>query len=126
MLCLDGACAPRPNGGLRLTRVKAPCREELEDLVQRIAERAGRALECMGLLANDAESAWLDLRPIEDMDAMGRLIGNTVTCRMALGSQSGRKAWVLRTITPLSREDRAGERVTRANGCMWHIRVPHL
>jgi hypothetical protein len=44
MLCLDGVYAPRPDGGLRFTRVKAPEREELEHLVRQIAERVGRAL----------------------------------------------------------------------------------
>jgi hypothetical protein len=29
MLCLDGVYAPRLDGGLRFTRVKAPEREEL-------------------------------------------------------------------------------------------------
>ncbi|MBK6279370.1 MAG: transposase [Gammaproteobacteria bacterium] len=28
MLCLDGVYAPRPDRGLRFTRVKAPCRDE--------------------------------------------------------------------------------------------------
>jgi len=32
MLCLDGVYAPRPDGGLRFRRVKAPEREELEHL----------------------------------------------------------------------------------------------
>ncbi|MFM7275416.1 MAG: hypothetical protein ACKO4A_16460, partial [Gammaproteobacteria bacterium] len=54
---LDGVYAPRPDGGLRFARVKAPEREELEDLVQQIAERIARALERMGLLQRDTESA---------------------------------------------------------------------
>ena len=37
MLCLDGVYAPRPDGGLRFTRAKAPDQEELEVLVERIA-----------------------------------------------------------------------------------------
>jgi len=41
----------------------------LEHLVQQIAERVGRALERMGLLQRDAESAWLDLPPVKDTDA---------------------------------------------------------
>ena len=116
MLCLDGVYAPRPDGGLRFTRVKAPDREELEDLVQRIAARVGRALERMGLLLRDAESAWLDLPPMEDTDAMRQLIGSSVTYRIALGPQAGRTALVLRTITPLSGEDPAHERVAKAHG----------
>ena len=99
MLCLDGVYAPRSDEGIRFTRVKAPAREELEVLVQRIAERVGRALERMGLLRRDAESVSLDLPPIEDTDAMRQLLDSSVTYRIAVGPQAGRKALVLRTIT---------------------------
>ena len=54
-LCLDGVYALRPDGSLRFRRVKAPEREELEDLVQQIAARVVRALERMGLLQRDAD-----------------------------------------------------------------------
>ena len=96
-----------PSCGLRFTRVKALERRELEDVVQRIAERVGRALERMRLLPRDAETAWLDLPPSEDTDAMRQLIGSLVTYRIAVGLQAGRKALVLRTITPLSGDSRA-------------------
>ena len=59
MPVLDGVYVPRPDGGLRFTRVKAPERAELEELVRRIAERVGRALERMGLLERDsADPRW--------------------------------------------------------------------
>jgi hypothetical protein len=41
MLCLDGVHVPRPDGRLRLRRVKAPEREELDHLFLRFA-RIGR------------------------------------------------------------------------------------
>ena len=123
MLCLDGLYAPRPGGGLRFTRVKAPEREELDDLVQRIAERVGRALERMGLLQRDAESAWLDLPPVEDTDAMRQLLGSSVTYRIAVGPQAGRKALVLRTIRPLADEEPSSQRVARAHGFSLHAGV---
>lgn len=37
MRCLDGVYAPRSDGGIRFARVKAPDREEPEQLVQRLA-----------------------------------------------------------------------------------------
>ena len=58
---------------LRYTAWKAPEREELEHLVRQTAERVGRALERIGLLQRDAESAWLELAPVEDEDAMRQL-----------------------------------------------------
>ena len=123
MLCLDGVYAPRPDGGLRFARVKAPAREELEHLVQQIAERVGRALERMGLLQRDAESAWLDLPPVEDTDPMRQLLGSSVTYRIAVGPQAGRKALVLRTITALAGEEPRNERVAKANGFSLHAGV---
>ena len=47
-------------------------------LVRQIAARVGRALERMGLLQRDAESAWLELPPVEDVDAMRQIIGSAV------------------------------------------------
>jgi hypothetical protein len=82
MLCLDGVYAPRrPDRGLRFRRVKALDRAELEHLVQRIAERVGRALERMGLLVRDAECAWLDLPPMENTDAMTGSRAESVSMR---------------------------------------------
>ncbi|MBK7520964.1 MAG: transposase zinc-binding domain-containing protein [Gammaproteobacteria bacterium] len=109
MLCLDGVYVPRSVGGLRFRRVKAPEREELEHLVQQIAERVGRALERMGLLQRDAESAWLELPSVEDTDAIRQLLGSSVTYRIAVGPQAGRKALVLRTITALAGEEPRNE-----------------
>ena len=63
-----------------------------------------------------AESAWLDLRPVEDTDAMRQLLGSSVTYRIAVGPQAGRKALGLRTITALAGEDPRNERVAKANG----------
>ncbi len=92
-------------------------------LVQRIAERVDGALERMGILARDADAAWLDLPPAEDADAMTQLIGSSVTYRLALGPQAGRKALMLRTITPLAGEDPTNERVAKAYGFSLHAGV---
>lgn len=42
----------------------------LEDLVHSISNRAGRCMERLGLLEQDAESAWLELEPADDTDAL--------------------------------------------------------
>ena len=70
-----------------------------------------------------AESAWLDLPPVEDTDAMRQLLGSSVTYRIAVGPQAGRKALVLRTITALAGEDPRNERVAKANGFSLHVGV---
>jgi hypothetical protein len=69
ILFLDGVYVDRDNRSPRFQRVKAPDQGELEDLVQLISQRVGRALERQGLLEQDTESAWLDLEPTEDTDA---------------------------------------------------------
>jgi hypothetical protein len=59
----------------------------LEDLVQLISQRAGRLVERLGLLEQDAESAWLDLDPAHDTDAMPQILGSSVSYRIAAGPQ---------------------------------------
>ncbi len=95
----------------------------MEDLVQRISRRVGRCLERQGLLEQDAESAWLDLDPAEDTDAMPHILGSSLSYRIAGGPQQGRKAFMIRTIRPLDRADPGLERVAKANGFSLHAGV---
>ena len=102
--------AHRDNHPPRFRRVKTPDKCELEDLVQLISQRVGRCLERQGLLEQDSESAWLDLEPAEEMDAMPHILGSSVSYRIAVGPQQGRKAFMIRTIRPLDRPDPGLER----------------
>ena len=123
ILFLDGVYVYRDNRPPRFKRVKAPAKDELEDLVQLISRRVGRCLERQGLLEQDAESAWLDLDPAEDTDAMPQILGSSVSYRIAVGPQQGRKAFMIRTIRPLDRPDPGLERVAKANGFSLHAGV---
>jgi hypothetical protein len=127
----------------RYQRVKAPNKDELEDLVQVISQRVGRCLEepapraqrvlwvRQGLLEQDTESAWLELEPADDTDAtpdkagwaLPHLLGSSVSYRIAVGPQQGRKAFMIRTIRPLDRPDPGLERVANANGFSLHAGV---
>ena len=60
-------------------------------LVQMISQRVGRCLERQGLLEQDTESAWLGLEPADDTDALPNLLGSSVSYRIAVGPQQGRK-----------------------------------
>ena len=71
----------------RFQRVTAPNKDELEELIQLISQRVGRCLERRGLLEQDTESAWLDLDPAEDNDAMPQILGSSVSYRIAVGPQ---------------------------------------
>jgi hypothetical protein len=113
----------RDNRPPRFRRVKAPDQGELEELVQLISQRVGRCLERQGLLEQDTESAWLDLDPAEDTDAMPQILGSSISYRIAVGSQQGQKAFMIRTIRPLERPDPGLERVAKANGFSMHAGV---
>ena len=123
VLFLDGVYTYRDNRPPRFQRVKAPDKSELEDLVQLISKRVGRCLEQQGLLEQDTESAWLDLDPAEDTDAMPQILGSSVSYRVVVGPQQGRKDFMIRTIRPLDRPDPGLERVAKANGFSLHAGV---
>ena len=123
VLFLDGVYVHRDDRPPRFQRVKAPDKGELEELVQLISQRVGRCLERQGLLEQDTENAWLDLDPAEDTDAMHQILGSSVSYRIAVGPQQGRKAFMIRTIRPLDRPDPGLERVAKANGFSLHAGV---
>jgi ribosomal protein S27E len=123
VLFLDGVYVYRDDQPPRFLRVKAPDKNELEALVQRISKRVGHCLERQGLLERDAESAWLDLEPAEDTDAMPQILGSSVSYRVAVGPQQGRKAFMIRTIRPLDKPDPGLERAAKANGFSLHAGV---
>ena len=123
ILFLDGVYVYRDDRPPRFQRVKAPDKGELEELVHLISQRVGRCLERQGLLVQDTESAWLDLDPAEDTDAMPYLLGSSVSYRIAVGPQQGQKAFMIRTIRPLDRPDPGQERVAKANGFSLHAGV---
>ncbi|MDB4542938.1 transposase, partial [bacterium] len=87
------------------------------------SQRVGRCLERQGLLEQDTESAWLDLDPAEDTDAMPQILGSSISYRIAVGPQQGRKAFMILTIRPLDRPDPGLERVAKANGFSLHAGV---
>jgi hypothetical protein len=123
ILFLDGVYVYRDNRLPRFQRVKAPDKSELEDMVQLISQRAGRCLERLGLLEQDAESAWLELDPADDTDALPHIMGSSISYRVAVGPQQGQKAFMIRTIRPLDRPDPGLERVAKANGFSLHAGV---
>jgi len=75
------------------------------------------------LLEQDTESAWLELKPADDTHAMPHLLGSSVSYRIAVGPQQGRKAFMIRTIRPLNSPDPGLERVAKANGFSLHAGV---
>jgi hypothetical protein len=70
----------------------------LQQLVEQIAARIGRALERRGLVERDLENAWLataaEAGPLDD------LLGHSITYRIAVGPRAGQKLFTLQTVAP--------------------------
>ena len=86
--------------------VKPPACEDLDVIAHTIAKRVSRFLEQAGYLVCDAESEYLDLVQDEE-DALGAIVGASMTYRLAFGPTAGRKALTLQTV-PVRTEQRDG------------------
>ena len=97
MLFLDGVYVEHAGSIARFCWVKAPASAELMQLTHTIAHRLARYLERQGLLERDAEHSHLVL---EDADEgpMDQLRGHSITYRIAVGPQQGRKVFTLQTL----------------------------
>jgi len=100
MLFLDGVYLdPSHTQPLRFRPAKAPTRDELTQLTHTIAYCVGRYLERQGLLERDAGNSYLTAQAVDsaDDDSMHHLLGHSITYRIAVGPQQGRKVFTLQT-----------------------------
>ena len=97
MLFLDGVYVGEASSSARFRRVKAPTCAELTQLTHTIAHRLARYLERQGLLERDAEHSYLTLDNADE-DPMDQLRGHSITYRIAVGPQQGRKVFTLQTL----------------------------
>ncbi len=90
--------------------VKPPTSEDLDVIAHTIAKRVSRFLENAGYLVRDAESEYLDLMQDEE-DAMGAIVGASITYRLAFGPNAGLGAPdETADVTDSSSENRAAQR----------------
>ena len=85
--------------GYILKRI-GPVVQEPEDrdlTLQEVAERVGRFLQRQGLLERDAQISYLTSDGLE-AGPMDQLIGHSITYRIAVGPQAGRKVFTLQTL----------------------------
>ncbi len=122
MLFLDGVYVGQPDGATRGQRVKAPTGAELTRLAHTIAHRVGCFLERRGLLERDAENSYLASDAVDD-DPMNPLIGHSITYRIAVGPQVGRKVFTLQTLPACDPEDQFGDTVGKVAGFSLHAGV---
>ena len=101
MLLLDGVYIDSTHRfHARFRWVKAPTSDGLTHLTHTIAHRVARYLERQGLLVRDAENSYLTTEGVEaDPELpMSHLLGSSITYRIAVGPQQGRKVFTLQTL----------------------------
>ena len=94
VLFLDGVYIDSSHKSrVRFRWVKAPSSEELTQLAHTIAHRVARYLERHGWLVRDAGNNYLTAEGVDtDPDSpMTQLLGSSITYRIAVGPQQGRK-----------------------------------
>jgi len=122
ILFIDGVYQHKNNGILRFHRVKTPTVSELNALVAVISQRIARHLERQGLLDRDNENSYLTL-DLQDDDAMNQLQGHSITYRIAVGPQQGRKVFTLQTIPSWEDDDFGIQQVGKIAGFSLHAGV---
>jgi len=124
MLFLDGVYLDNKHGSSRFHWVKPPSSAELTRLTHTIAHRVGRYLERQGLLVRDAESCYLSAAgaDVDNATPMNHLLGSSITYRIAMGPQQGRKVFTLQTL-PDCGDDQLTFRVGKIAGFSLHAGV---
>jgi hypothetical protein len=120
MLFLEGAIYENSWGGTTFTRIKAPCYNDMVELVHTISHRIARYLEKVGLVQRDMENSYLNL-PVDDEDSLLQLQGASVSYRIAMGPQQGQKVFTLQTL-PASTEAEYGQ-LANTSGFSLHAGV---
>jgi hypothetical protein len=101
MLFLDGVYIDSSHRSrVRFRWVKTPTSEELTQLTHTIAQRIARYLERHGWLVRDAGNSYLTAEGVDadPESTLSHLLGSSITYRIAVGSQQGRKVFTLQTL----------------------------
>ena len=120
MLFLDGVYTTTPWGKSRFHRTNAPDQQELTELVYTISHRVAGFLEREGILERDEENSYLNLEC--DEDPMQQVLGCSVSYRIAIGPQQGRKVFTLQSI-PAWEDDDCFAQVVKVAGFSLHAGV---
>jgi len=121
-----GVYSDNPHGSrARFRWVKAPTSDELTQLTHTITHRVARYLERQGLLVRDAGNSYLTA---EGMDAdpespMNQLLGSSITYRIAVGPQQGRKVFTLQTLPDCRPDNPFADTLGKVAGFSLHAGV---
>ncbi len=91
-------------------------------MLHQISDRVARFLECRGILERDAGNSYLALDGLEE-DPLQDIHSHSVTYRIAIGPQKGRKVFTLQTIPPQLEQSPDHARVAKLNGFSLHAGV---
>jgi hypothetical protein len=119
---VNGISLDQSNQNARFQWVKAPTSAELTQVTHTIAHRVGRFLQRQGLLERDAQNSYLTGDETDD-DPMTQLLGSSITYRIAVGSQAGRKVFTLQTLPAGDRNDPYDNTVGKVAGFSLHAGV---
>ena len=122
MLFLDGVYVQDPKCEYGFRRTRPPTGDQLHDLLLVISQRVARFLERRGILERDEDNSYLTLDGLEE-DPLQDIHSHSVTYRVALGPQKGRKVFCLQTIPPQPEPAPDNTRVARLNGFSLHAGV---
>jgi ribosomal protein S27E len=126
MLFLDGVYIdPRQGNYARFSCVKAPTCEELTKLTHTIAHRVGHYLDRQGLLEHDTGDSYLTAQATDapDDDPSHHLLGHSITYRIAMGPQQGRKVFTLQTLPDVGSDNLFSNSVGKIAGFSLHAGV---
>ena len=101
--------------------VRSPTSQELTLLAQTIAQRVGRYLERQGLLERGAENSYLASDAVSG-GPMDQLLGHSITYRIAVDPQAGRKVFNLQTL-PACEPDEFADTAGKVSGFSLHAGV---
>jgi len=124
MLFLDGVYSA-DKSRVRFRWVKAPTNSELTHLTHIIAHRVARYLERQGLLERDAGHTYLTADGVdEDPESpMNQLLGSSITYRIAVGPQQGRKVFTLQTLPEVGSDNPFSNSIGETAGFSLHAGV---
>lgn len=124
MLFLDGVYEVDSGGGIGTFHgIKAPTSLEMSILLGKIIERIARLLEQAGYLEREEGDGGLLLDGFED-DVMNHFQGSSISYKIAVGSQQGRKVLTIKTLPSRDGEDESnGQSLAKASGFSLHAGV---
>ena len=124
MLFLDGVYEVDSEGALaKFHEIETPTSVEMNSLLHRISQRIARLLEREGYLERDSEEGSLLLDGFDD-DVINELQGSSITYRIAVGAQKGKKVFTLKTLPGTDETDDSGSQtLAKAAGFSLHAGV---